>query len=173
MSANLPSRPRQVGQRRNFAIVAGQYNPDYVRGLIEHARAEFLAISPGFNVVVHEVPGAFEIPLVVQEVATRGGVDAIVALGVIIEGETAHASLIAGEITRALAQLALTHRIPAIHEVLLLKNEAQAKVRCLEDEINRGTEAARVAARMVQMLGELRTARSETSGPRSEVRFAR
>ena len=34
MSANIPSRPRQVGQRRNFAIVAGQYNPDYVRGLM-------------------------------------------------------------------------------------------------------------------------------------------
>ena len=173
MSANIPSRPRQVGQRRTFAIVAGQYNPDYVRGLIEHARAEFLAISPNFNVIVHEVPGAFEIPLVVQEVATRGGIDAIVALGVIIEGETQHAALIGAEITRALQQLALAHRIPVIHEVLLLKNEAQAKVRCLDDEINRGTEAARVAARMVQMLGDLRSARSESGGPRSEVRFAR
>ena len=159
MSANIPSRPRQVGQRRNFAIVAGQYNPDYVRGLIEHTRAEFLAISPNFNVVVHEVPGAFEIPLVVQEIATRGGVDAIIALGVIIEGET--------------QQLALAHHIPVIHEVLLLKNEAQAKVRCLDDEINRGTEAARVAARMVQMLGELRNSRTETAGPRSEIRFGR
>jgi hypothetical protein len=46
-------------------------------------------------------------------------------------------------------------------------------VRCLEDEINRGTEAARVAARMVQMLGELRNTRTETTGPRSEVRFGR
>ncbi len=173
MSANIPSRPRQVGQRRNFAIVAGQYNPDYVRGLIEHTRAEFLAISPNFNVVVHEVPGAFEIPLVVQEIATRGGVDAIIALGVIIEGETQHAALIATEITRALQQLALAHHIPVIHEVLLLKNEAQAKVRCLDDEINRGTEAARVAARMVQMLGELRNSRTETAGPRSEIRFGR
>ena len=173
MSANIPSRPRQVGQRRNFAIVAGQYNPDYVRGLIEHTRAEFLAISPNFNVVVHEVPGAFEIPLVVQEIATRGGVDAIIALGVIIEGKTQHASLIATEITRALQHLALTHRIPVIHEVLLLQNEEQAKVRCLDDEINRGTEAARVAARMVQMLGELRTSRTETAGPRSEIRFGR
>jgi len=162
-----------MGQRRTFAIVAGQYNPEYVGALIEHARAEFQAISPNFNILLYEVPGSFEIPLVVQEVATRGGVDAIVALGVIIEGETQHASLIGTEITRALQQLALTHRIPVIHEVLLLKNEEQARVRCLGEEINRGTEAARVAARMVQMLSELRSSRSESSGPRSEVRFAR
>ena len=173
MSANIPSRPRQIGQRRSFAIVAGQYNPEFVRGLIEHAKAEFLAISPNFNVTVHEVPGAFEIPLVVQEVATRGGIDAIVALGVIIEGETQHAALIGAEVTRALQQLALAHRIPVIHEVLLLKNEEQARVRCLGEEINRGTEAARVAAAMVQMLSELRSSRSESAGPRSEVRFGR
>lgn len=173
MSANLPSRPRQVGQRRSFAIIAGQYHPEFVRALVEHARAEFLAISPSYSVTVYEVPGAFEIPLMVQEVAARGGMDAIVALGVIIEGETQHAALIGGEVTRALQQLALAHRIPVIHEVLLLKNEEQARVRCLEDELNRGTEAARVAARMAQTLGDLRSSRSETGGPRSEVRFGR
>ena len=173
MSANLPSRPRQVGQRRSFAIVAGQYNPEFVRALVEHARAELLAISPAYNVTVYEVPGAFEIPLMVQEVATRGGVDAIIALGVIIEGETAHAALIGTEVTRALQQLALAHRVPVIHEVLLLKNEEQARVRCMGEDLNRGTEAARVAARMTQTLADLRSSRAETGGPRSEVRFGR
>ena len=162
-----------MGQRRSFAIVAGQYNPEFVRGLVEHARAEFLAISPAYSVTVYEVPGAFEIPLMVQEVVTRGGVDAILALGVIIEGETQHATLIGTEVTRALQQLALAHRIPVIHEVLLLKNEEQARVRCMGEELNRGTEAARVAARMVQTLGELRGGRSDATGPRSEVRFGR
>ena len=173
MSANLPSRPRQVGQRRSFAIVAGQYNPEFVRALVEHARAELLAISPAYNVTVYEVPGAFEIPLMVQEVATRGGVDAIIALGVIIEGETAHAALIGTEVTRALQQLALAHRVPVIHEVLLLKNEEQARVRCMGEDLNRGTEAARVAARMTQTLADLRSSRAEAGGPRSEVRFGR
>jgi 6,7-dimethyl-8-ribityllumazine synthase len=173
MSASIPSRPRQIGQRRTFAIVASQFHPEYIRGLIDHARAEFAAISPAFNVVVHEVPGAFEIPLVVQEVATRGGIDAILALGVIIEGETQHAALIGRSVTDSLLQLSLAHRIPVIHEVLLLKNEEQARVRCLADEINRGTEAARVAARMVQFLAEMRSSRSDAGGPRSEVRFGR
>jgi 6,7-dimethyl-8-ribityllumazine synthase len=173
MSATLPSRPRQVGLRRNFVIVAGQYNTEYVRGLIEHTRTELLAISPNFSIQVLEVPGAFEIPLLVQEVAARGQVDAIIALGVIIEGETQHAALIGTEVTRSLQQIALTHRLPVVHEVLLLKDEAQARVRCLEEEMNRGTEAARVAARMVQVLSEFRSSRTESSGPRSEVRFAR
>lgn len=159
MSSNIPSRPRQIGQRRTFAIVAGQYNGEFVGGLVDHARRELEAISPAFSIVVHEVPGAFEIPLVVQEVAARGGVDAIIALGVIIQGETAHASLIATAITSALLQISLTQRIPVIHEVLLVKDEEQARVRCLEEEINRGTEAARVAARMMQTLSALRSGR--------------
>jgi len=159
MSAAFPSRPRQIGQRRTFALVASQYNSEFVNGLVEHARRELEAISPGFNILTHEVPGAFEIPLVVQEVAARGGIDAIIALGVIIEGETLHAALIAKAVTNALMQISLAQRLPIIHEVLLLKNEAQAKARCLEDEINRGTEAARTAASMVQTLGNLRNSR--------------
>jgi 6,7-dimethyl-8-ribityllumazine synthase len=158
MSTAFPSRPRQVGQRRSFAIVASQYNGEFVNGLVEHARRELEAISPSFSIQVYEVPGAFEIPLFVQEVATRG-IDAIIALGVIIEGETQHAALIAGAITTSLHQLSLTHKLPIIHEVLLVKNAEQARARCLEEEINRGTEAARVAAQMVHALNMLRSSR--------------
>jgi len=158
MSTAFPSRPRQMGQRRTFAIVASQYNAEFVQGLVDHARRELEAISPNFSIQTYEVPGAFEIPLMVQEVAGRG-VDAIIALGVIIAGETQHANLIAGAITTSLQQLSLTHRLPIIHEVLLVNNAGQARVRCLEEEINRGTEAARVAAQMVQALGSLRSTR--------------
>jgi len=147
-----------MGQRRTFAIVASQYNAEFVHGLVDHARRELEAISPNFSIQTYEVPGAFEIPLMVQEVAGRG-VDAIIALGVIIAGQTQHANLIAGAITTSLQQLSLTHRLPIIHEVLLVSNADQARVRCLEEEINRGTEAARVAAQMVQTLGSLRSSR--------------
>jgi 6,7-dimethyl-8-ribityllumazine synthase len=144
-----------MGPRRSFAIVASEYHATYVNGLIAHARRELEVISPGSSVSLWEVPGAFEIPLVVQEIATRGDVDAIIALGVIIEGETQHAALIGAAITDALQRLALTHRLPVIHEVLLVKDEAQARARCLEPELNRGTEAARVAARMAQVVAGL------------------
>ena len=143
-----------MGSRRTFAIVASQYHPELVQGLIDHARREIEAIAPGAVVSVFHVPGAFEIPVAVQEVALRGHVDAILALGVIITGETAHADLIGTAVTNSLLELALAHRVPIIHEVLLVKTEEQARVRCLEEEINRGTEAARTAARMIQFMGE-------------------
>ena len=159
MSSTLPSRPRVFGQRRSIAIVSGQYNAEFVAGLVEHCRKELLAISNLFTVSSYEVPGAFEIPLVVDELALRGGVDAIIALGVIIEGETAHAALIGQAVTESLQRIALNRRIPVIHEVLLLKNAEQARARCLGEEINRGTEAARVAARMLTVLNDLRSTR--------------
>src|SRR5436190_22570543 len=115
MSTTLPSRPRQIGQRRTFAIVASQYNSEFVGGLVDHCRRELEAISPAFSIQTYEVPGAFEIPLLVQEVAGRN-VDAIIALGVIIEGQTQHAALIASTITYSLQKLSLTHKLPIIHE---------------------------------------------------------
>jgi len=159
MSDNLPSRPRQIGPRRTVALVSSQYNSEFVNGLVDHARRELEAISANFTIQHFEVPGAFEIPLVVQEVAGRGSIDAIIALGVIIQGQTEHAALIATAVTNSLLQIGLTHRIPVIHEVLLLQNEEQARARCLEEKINRGTEAARAAARMVQTMNGLRAAR--------------
>lgn len=149
-----------MGQRRRtFAIVASQYNAEYVNGLVFHARQELEAIASAFQVTVHEVPGAFEIPIVVQELASHAAADVIIALGVIIEGATHHAALIGQTITDALMRISLTHRVPVIHEVLLLKDEEQARARCLGQEINRGTEAARVAARMAQIMGDLRSER--------------
>ncbi|HEX8312154.1 MAG TPA: 6,7-dimethyl-8-ribityllumazine synthase [Chthoniobacteraceae bacterium] len=153
MANIIPSRPRQIGSRRTFAIVASNYHQEYVDGMIAHVERELDVIAPGGFIQRYDVPGAFEIPLIVQEVALRGGVDVIIALGVIIEGETAHGSLIGETITKSLQQLSITHRLPIVHEVLLMKDEAQARVRCLEEEMNRGTEAARVAVRMIEAMG--------------------
>ena len=143
-------------QRRTFAIVLSQYNAQYVQGLVENATRELGVLVPGVQILVYEAPGAFEIPLLVQEVAERGGVDAIIALGVIIQGKTAHAELIATAVTQALLEAGLRYRLPVIHEVLLVQDEAQARQRCLESELNRGTEAARVAVRFLQALNELK-----------------
>jgi len=105
---------------------------------------------------LHRVPGAFEIPIVVREKARQGNVDAIVALGVILQGETAHAQHLGQVVTQALQQISLEHGVPVIHAVLSLKDEEQARKRCLEDEINRGTEAGRAAVEMADLLAKLR-----------------
>jgi 6,7-dimethyl-8-ribityllumazine synthase len=145
-----------VSQRRTFALVAGEYHRELVNGLADHATRELTTISPNFQILNFTVPGAFEIPLLVQELAGRKDIDAIIALGVIIEGETQHASLIGAAVTNSLQQIALAYRIPVIHEVLLVKNAEQARQRCLEETNNRGTEAARIAVQMVKVMSDVR-----------------
>ena len=154
MSNPIPSRPRQFQQRRAVAIVASQYNLQFVEGLCSHAQRELALLLPDSSIQEFLVPGAFEIPLFVQEIAERGAFNAIIAQGVLIQGETQHARLVAEAVTNALLEISLRFRVPVIHEVLLLENEDQARPRCLEPEINRGTEAARVAVRMIQALAE-------------------
>ena len=144
-------------QRRIFAIVASQFNPEFVKGLVDHATRELEVLSPGAIVTTYEVPGAFEIPLVVQEVAAKGGIDAIIALGVIIRGETEHADLIGEAITHSLLDAGLRYRLPVIHEVLLVDTEEQARARTMETELNRGTDAARVAVEMAQTMAQFKT----------------
>ena len=72
-----------------------------------------------------------------------------------MQGETAHAELIARTVTMALMRLALEFQVPVIHEVLLLKNEEQAKARCLGTERNRGMEAARAGVAMARTVNDL------------------
>lgn len=151
MSKSLPSRPRIApGAKRAFALVVSGYNGEYTSALEKNARAELIAIHPGARVDTFPAPGSFEIPLLVSLLAKRGKYDAILGLGVIIEGKTAHADLIAATITQSLQQTSLAHGVPVIHEVLLVKNEAQARERCIGAKLNRGREAARAAAAAAQ-----------------------
>ena len=157
MSNITPHRPRtNFTARRTFAIVASQYNPEYVNGLVDSVKRELETLSPKSTVTLVDVPGAFEIPVVLQEVAAKGGIDAIIALGVIIKGETAHADLIARTITDSLQNISLRFRIPVIHEVLLVENEEQARTRTLGTTHNRGMEAARAAVQVTETLYELK-----------------
>ena len=156
MSEFAPPKPRSINVRRGFVLVASQFNAEYVEGLVTHCTDELRTLSPASNILLHRVPGAFEIPLVVREVALRKEADAIVALGVILQGETTHAQLLGQVVTNALQQISLEHGVPVIHAVLSLKDEKQARQRCLEEEINRGTEAARTAFEMVNLVAELR-----------------
>ena len=156
MSQFIPATLRVTGTKRVFVLVASQFNAKYVRGLATHCTDELRKLSPASSVTLHRVPGAFEIPIVVREKARQGNVDAIVALGVILQGETAHAQHLGQVVTQALQQISLEYGVPVIHAVLSLKNEEQARKRCLEDEINRGTESGRAAVEMADLLAKLR-----------------
>ena len=156
MSTLAPTRPRAPKEKRQFAIVASLFNEQYVRGLVDHATEELKSLSPAAAISLHQVPGAFEIPVVVRELALQKKADAILALGVILEGKTSHAKNLARSVTDALQQIAVEHGVPVINAVLSLETEAQAEERCLGSEINRGTEAARAAIAIANVMGDLR-----------------
>ena len=156
MSNFVPPRPRIISVKRGFVIVASQYNAQYVQGLVNHCSDELRALSPSSGVALHLVPGAFEIPLVVREVALKKNADAIIALGVILQGASAHAQHLGQSVTEALQQISLQYGVPVIHAVLSLNDEKHAKERCLDDKINRGTEAARAAFEMANLIAEIR-----------------
>ena len=141
--------------RGRFAIVASKYNARYVGALLQGAQRE-LRRAGATVVQTVRVPGAFEIPVAAAKLArTVEKLDAILCLGVVIRGQTAHAQLIAESVTAAFVQLQLQREIPIIHEVLLLENLEQAKARCLDPQRNRGVEAAQTALEMARVMRSL------------------
>jgi len=153
-------RPKRRPQGGAFAIVASRYNARYVNAMLSAARAE-LRRARVSEVRIVRVPGAYEIPIAAKRLAraTHSGsgvsLSAIICLGVILRGETVHAAHIGEAVSRALMDIQLTHEIPVVHEVLLLENEAQARVRCLGQKHNRGMEAAQTALAMARVMTDL------------------
>jgi 6,7-dimethyl-8-ribityllumazine synthase len=156
MSHAVPPRPRLGVSKRRFTIVASQFNARYVQGLVNHATEELRELVSGAVLTLHQVPGAFEIPIVVREIALQDRADVIIAIGVIIQGKTAHAEHLSHSVTNALQQIALEFGVPVINAVLHLENEEQARERCLEKKINRGIEAARAAIEIANVMAKLR-----------------
>jgi len=151
-----PVKQRKIRHRDgSFAIIASRYNARYVDAMLAAARS-VLAKAGVKKVRVVRVPGAFEIPAVAARLArARPPFSAMICLGVILRGQTTHAQQIADALGASLAQLQIQHALPVIHEVLLLENEAQAVVRCLDKKHNRGAEAAQTALDMARVMESL------------------
>jgi 6,7-dimethyl-8-ribityllumazine synthase len=156
MSNVIQARPRIVRGKHTFHIVASQFNARYVQGLVDHAEKELNTLAPNATISIQRVPGAFEIPVVVRELASLAKADAIIACGVIMQGETNHAKNLSRSVTDALQRIAIDYGVPVINVVLSFENETQARARCLENKINRGTEAARAAVEIANVMSELR-----------------
>jgi 6,7-dimethyl-8-ribityllumazine synthase len=138
------------------AIVASQYNAEYVDAMLNAAKAE-LKRHRVRDVMVVRVPGAYEIPVVAARLARTAEPppSAIICLGVILRGETTHAAHIGEAVSQALMQIQIEHEVPVIHEVLLLENRQQAEVRCLGKKHNRGAEAAQTALAMSAIMDSI------------------
>jgi 6,7-dimethyl-8-ribityllumazine synthase len=165
MLTAIQSKVFHAGRAR-FAIVASRYNARYVDTMLRAAKTE-LKRSGVKEVRVIRVPGAYEIPVVAARLARQAfessgaasspALAAIVCLGLILRGQTVHAAHIGEAVSRALMEIQLRYEVPVIHEVLLLENEEQARVRCLSRRHNRGAEAAQTAMAMAQVMRTLTT----------------
>jgi 6,7-dimethyl-8-ribityllumazine synthase len=129
-------------------LVASRFNEEISGELVKRARAE--AEKLGVECTVTEVPGALEIPVALQWLAQTGRYEALVAIGVVIRGETYHFEVVSNESARGVAEVALQFGLPVGNGILTTNDEAQANAR-----LDKGAEALRVAVEMAKLKGTL------------------
>lgn len=134
-------------------IVVTRWNEWVTKALLEGAQEELAAAGASVRVV--QVPGAWEVPLAAAGLIQSGKVDAIVALGCILQGQTAHAGLLASDVASALMKLQVEHRTPISWGILTVETAEQAMDRAGLKHGNKGREAAQAALTMVEVLRQL------------------
>jgi 6,7-dimethyl-8-ribityllumazine synthase len=135
------------GTGLRVGIVASRFNEELVEKLLAGARAELERLGVRKDDVSEaSVAGALEIPLALQWMAQSGRVDALVAIGAVVRGETYHFEVVANESARGVMDVALEFGIPVANGILTVQDEAQALAR-----IDKGAEAARVAVEMARI----------------------
>lgn len=142
----------QVAPSSRFAIVAGRFNSFITEQLVEGAIDTLVrhGADPG-KISVVKVPGAWEIPLACARVAKAKKVDAVIAVGAVIRGGTPHFDYVAGEVSKGVAQVAMTSAVPIAFGVLTTDSIEQAIERAGTKAGNKGAEAALAAIEMVSL----------------------
>lgn len=141
-----------------YAIIASRFNSFIVDRLIEGALDTLKRHGcEDDSVALFKVPGGFELPMVASKVAQAGKYDAIIALGAVIRGSTPHFDYVAGEATKGLAQVSLTHDLPISFGLLTCDTIEQAIERAGTKAGNKGGEAAYGAIEMVNLFKSIAT----------------
>jgi 6,7-dimethyl-8-ribityllumazine synthase len=150
--ANQGEAPTLDGRHLKIGIVQARFNADITGKLAENCLAELAALGVPDEHIRHvTVPGALEVPVVLQAMAESDEFDALVALGCIIRGETYHFELVANESGAGVTRVALDSTLPVANAILTVETEAQAWARVEE----KGRDAARVAVEMANLLDDL------------------
>ena len=163
MMKAIEGRLNASGKR--FAVVAAKFNQRVVDPLVEGALdcLERHGASPD-DLRVVRVPGAWELPLALEELAKAGGFDGLVALAVVVRGETAHFDYICGECSSGVARVTATHRIPIGFGVLTCETASQAEARAGGKAGNKGWEAAQATLEMADLVTRLRAGEGRVEG---------
>ncbi|AOF80819.1 6,7-dimethyl-8-ribityllumazine synthase [Methyloversatilis sp. XJ19-13] len=140
------------GKGLRVAIAMARFNPDIGSGLLSACCAELrtLGVAPADTLIV-SVPGALELPLVLQRLALSGKYDALVALGAVIRGETYHFEIVSNEMARGVSDVQLKTGVPIANGVLTTEDDDQALARMHE----KGADCARAAVEMARLIATL------------------
>ena len=144
------------GKRLRIAVVASRFNETICNRLVEGALQALARHGVADDdVSLTWVPGAFEIPAVAQRIASSGEVDAVVAIGVVIRGDTAHFDYVAGPAATGVSQAALATGVPVAFGVLTTETTEQASERAGGKLGNKGYDAAVTAIEMATLFAAL------------------
>ncbi len=142
-----PAAANLGGARLRIALVASRFNESFCDRLLQGALGELQRLGvAASDIETVRVPGALEIPMALQWLAQSRRFDALIALGVVIRGETYHFELVANESGRGVMEVQLETGIPIANAILTTETEAQAEAR-----IGKGAEAAAVAVEMARL----------------------
>jgi 6,7-dimethyl-8-ribityllumazine synthase len=140
----------------SIAIVKAEWNEEITNGLFEGVKALLEESDiPAANVHVFEVPGSFELPLGAQWAIEEREVDAVICLGSVIRGETAHFDYVCQAVSMGIKDVSLAYNLPVIFGVLTDDNIEQSRARSGGKYGNKGTEAAATALKMLELRDKL------------------
>ena len=144
--------PLMSGKKLTIGIVQARFNAPITNSLAQACKNELIALGVlEKNIDLVLVPGALEVPVALQAMASKLKYDALVALGCIIRGETYHFELVANESGAGVSRVSLDAQIPIANAIITTENMEQAIAR----QTDKGRDAARVAVEMANLLEEI------------------
>ncbi|HEY8667168.1 MAG TPA: 6,7-dimethyl-8-ribityllumazine synthase [Tepidisphaeraceae bacterium] len=157
MSTEAPAFvPAEIPKSARIAIAAARFNPRIVDELLAGCLRRLAGLEiDGSRVVVHRVPGAFELPLAAKLLAETEEFSAIICLGAVVRGETPHFDYVAGECARGLQQVSIARGLPVIFGVLTTNTEQQAIDRIGGIHGHAGERAAEAALEMIALANRI------------------
>lgn len=145
-------------QGGRIAIVHARFNEPLINMMIDGAKTKLTELSvPSEHIELFNVAGAYELPLAAQQVAKSGKFDAIIAIGVVIKGDTPHFDFVSAESSAGLMRVSLDEEMPIIFGILTTNTEAQAEERANPEKMNKGGEAAATAIEMINLKNSLKS----------------
>lgn len=145
-----------VAKDMKIAVVASRFNSFLTDQLVKGAVDAFTRLGgKDADLVLVKTPGAYELPLAVKKLAKSGKVDAVVALGAVVQGATPHASLINETTARAFNEISMEEMVPVIDGVVSADSLEQAVERCGTKQGNKGFSAMQAAIEMVDLMRKI------------------